>query len=218
MGIASKMSLNFLAKGKMDDDTVLSSPDTRFGPSVFGIPGEGAGAPPAPSPSGSADEAMLRLGNLVRRRAPAAAEDEEEDNLSLPLIGHLSLPRQLRILLVAFAAGILLTILGMWQNAAVNAKVAAQVQIAGDILMHSQRAGKAAPNALAGNPDSFTQLAESRTEVNRDLQLLARGGDVGGVAVPGASGRQGALSWGACAPPGTRPTRAPPTSSRCSRR
>ncbi|MGX4642028.1 methyl-accepting chemotaxis protein [Massilia sp. SYSU DXS3249] len=199
MGIASKMSLNFLSKGKMEEDTVLSSPDTRFGPGLHaiaggaGAAGSAADAPAAAPTGGSAEEAMLRLGSVMRRRAPAAAEELEEDNLSLPLIGHLSLPRQLRILLAAFVAGILLTILGLWQNAAVNARVAAQVQVAGDVLMHSQRVGKAAPNALAGSADSFTQLAESRTEVNRDLQLLGKGGELGGIQVPAASGRQNAL-------------------------
>ncbi len=190
MGI---MSLNFLSKGRNADETVLASPDTEFGPELAldSASGPGGTLPPA---HGSAGEAMLRLGHAIRRRAPAADEDDDEDSsLRLPLIGHLSLPRQLRILLVAFGAGILLTILAMWQNAAVNARVAAQVQVASDLLMHSQRVGKAAPNALAGNPASFDQLAESRAEVNRDLRLLTQGGDVGSVEVPGASGRQSAL-------------------------
>ena len=189
MGI---MSLNFLSKGRSADETVLASPDTEFGPDLALAPPSGpAGA--LPPGHGSAGEAMLRLGHAIRRRAPGADEDDEDSSLRLPLIGHLSLPRQLRILLVAFGAGILLTILAMWQNAAVNARVAAQVQVASDLLMHSQRVGKAAPNALAGNPASFDQLAESRAEVNRDLRLLTQGGDVGSVDVPGASGRQSAL-------------------------
>ncbi|WP_308621964.1 methyl-accepting chemotaxis protein [Massilia sp. Se16.2.3] len=58
-------------------------------------------------------------------------------------------------------------------------------------MMHSQRVGKAAPNALSGSPDSFDQLNESHTEVERKLGLLTRGGDVGTVNVPAASGRQG---------------------------
>ena len=191
MGIASKMSLNFFPTRKGDNDTVLASPDTRFGADVL-PEAHASGATLAPA-GGSAEEAMLRLGNVMRRRAPAAAdESEDEENLSLPLIGHLSLPRQLRILLAAFGAGILLTILAMWQNAEVNAKVAAKIQVAGDILMHTQRAGKAAPNALAGRPDSFAQLDDSRTEVERNMRLLAKGGDLGGVSIDGASGRQAA--------------------------
>ena len=201
MGI---MSLNFLSKGKNEDETVLSSPDTEFAAGSAGgalaLAGGGilgaaaAGSAGADAASGSANDAMRRLGHLVRPGSGAAgADDEEESNLSLPLIGHLSLPRQLRILLVAFGGGILLTILAMWQNANVNARVAAQIQVASEIQLHSQRVGKAAPNALAGNVDSFTQLAESRNEVNRELRLLSQGGSVGTVTVPGASGRQGAL-------------------------
>ncbi|MFC3459594.1 MULTISPECIES: methyl-accepting chemotaxis protein [Massilia] len=189
MGI---MSLNFLSKGRSADETVLASPDTEFGPELALASPPGSAGTLAPG-HGSAGEAMLRLGHAIRGRAPAADEDDEDSSLRLPLIGHLSLPRQLRILLVAFGAGILLTILAMWQNAAVNARVAAQVQVASDLLMHSQRVGKAAPNALAGNPASFDQLAESRLEVNRDLRLLTQGGNVGSVDVPGASGRQSAL-------------------------
>ncbi len=187
MGIASRMSLNFLQNGKNGkggNDTVLASPDTRFGADVL---------IEAPAAGGSAEEAMLRLGNVMRRRAPASADDNgEEENLSLPLIGHLSLPRQLRILLAAFVAGILLTILAMWQNAEVNAKVAAEIQVAGDILMHTQRVGKATPNALAGRPNAFAQLDESRTEVERSMRLLAKGGDLGGVSIDGASDREAA--------------------------
>ena len=66
-----KMSLNFLSRGRMEEDTVLSSPDTRFGPGLLGMPveGAGAGAPSgAGSAAGSAEEAMLRLGNVMRRR------------------------------------------------------------------------------------------------------------------------------------------------------
>ena len=190
MGI---MSLNFLSKGRDTDETVLASPDTEFGADIaLAGSSDGTGGVAALAPQhGSAGEAMLRLGHAIRRRAPAA--DEEEESLRLPLIGHLSLSRQLRILLVSFGVGILLTILAMWQNAAGNARVAAQVQVTSDLLMHSQRVGKAAPNALAGNSASFDQLAESRLEVNRDLRLLTQGGDVGGVSVPGASGRQSAL-------------------------
>ena len=47
----------------------------------------------------AAEPAMLRPGTSMRRRASAAADELEERQPRLPLIGHLSLPRQLRILL-----------------------------------------------------------------------------------------------------------------------
>jgi twitching motility protein PilJ len=54
--------------------------------------------------------------------------------------------------------------------------------------MHSQRVGKAAPNAMQGNPDAFAQLQDSRVALGRDLELLARGGAFNGNQIPAASG------------------------------
>src|SRR5690606_11718959 len=43
-------------------------------------------------------------------------------------------------------------------------------------LMHSQRIGKATPNAVQGNRNAFLQLDSSRDELNIDLEILASGG------------------------------------------
>jgi len=179
MGFASKLSVNFLPKDKDDGATVLASPDTQFGVGVM--------------PDHSADDAAERLGNLAGRKqraaaAAAAAAGGADEDLRLPLIGHLSLPRQLRILLAAFAIGILVTIFSLWRNAGSGAVASSQTQIAGDALMHSQRVGKAAPNAMQGNLDAFTQLQDSRMALGRDLELLARGGVFNNNAIPAASG------------------------------
>jgi twitching motility protein PilJ len=185
MGFASKLSLNFLPKDKDKDDgaTVLASPDTQFGIGLMPAAGVAGAA------GSSADDAALRLGNLAGRkqRAAAAAGDVEED-LRLPLIGHLSLPRQLRILLVAVAIGILVTILSLWRNAGSGAVASSQTQIASEAVMHSQRVGKAAPNAMQGHPDAFAQLQDSRVALGRDLDLLAKGGEFNGHEIPAASG------------------------------
>jgi twitching motility protein PilJ len=207
--------MNFFPKDKDEGSTVLASPDTQFGVGLMPGLGHTAGtvaaadaatvaaasaaaasavisAAAAGATTGSADDAALRLGNLSGRKqraaaAAAAAEGADED-LSLPLIGHLSLPRQLRILLAAFAIGILLTILSLWRNAGSGAVAAGQAQIASEALMHSQRVGKAAPNAMEGIPDAFAQLQDSRQQLSRDLGLLAQGGEFGGNAIPAANG------------------------------
>jgi len=197
MGFASKLSMNFLPKDKDDAGTVLASPDTQFGigmlPAASAAAADAAGMPSGPAGSagtGSADDAALRLGNLTRRKqraaAKARAKGAADENLSLPLIGHLSLPRQLRILLIAFAAGILLTILSLWRNAESGAVAAGQTQIAGEALMHSQRLGKAAPNAMQGIPDAFAQLQDSWVALGRDLDLLGKGGSYNGNDIPAA--------------------------------
>ncbi|QJE00603.1 methyl-accepting chemotaxis protein [Massilia forsythiae] len=213
MGLASKLSIHFLPKDKDDGNTVLASPDTQFGVGLMAGAGHGgipaaaaggsaaaaqhaAGAPAAAAPAGSADDAALRLGNLPRRKqraaAAAAAALGAADDLRLPLIGHLSLPRQLRILLSALAIGILLTILSLWRNAGSGAVAAGQAQIASEALMHSQRVGKAAPNAMQGIPDAFDQLQDSRRQLNRDLALLAQGGEFGNGSIPAAAGEAAA--------------------------
>ncbi len=188
MGFASKISANFFQRDRDEDDFVLASPDTQFGPGVLPEPlSAGADAGPA-SGVGSADAAAQRLGRATRARDA----DSADDKLRLPLIGHLSLTRQLRLLLTAFVIGILLTILAMWQSSVRNDVAAAQSQIASDALMHSQRVGKAAPNAAAGQAAAFDQLAESREELTRQLGLLARGGEFAGRAIPAPSGEMAA--------------------------
>jgi twitching motility protein PilJ len=188
MGFASKMSLG-LSRGKEQDDTVLVSPDTQFGPGLLAEPPV---AQPAPDSGHSADDAMLRLGNLGqlarRKERAAAAAASEDDDLSLPLIGHLSLPRQLRLLLIGAVFGIALTILSLWQHAASNTVSASQTQIASDALMHSQRVGKAAPTALRGSAEAFGELQESQALLGRDLGLLFRGGEFDGHTIPAPAG------------------------------
>ena len=191
MGFASKISINAFLKdnaASAQEDTALVSPDTQFGPGVLPQQPSNDGRGQAQTPlHGSADAAARRLGN-TRPRKPLGVVPGEDDDLRLPLIGHLSLARQLRLVLAAFAAGILLTVLAMWQNAARTDVVASQGQIAADALMHAQRVAKAAPNALRGEISSFKELDESRAEVVRDLTVLARGGRLGGHAIPAASG------------------------------
>jgi len=188
MGFASKLTVNFLAKDKDDGSTVLASPDTQFGIGLMPAAADAAGMP-----QHSADDAAERLGNLAGRKqraaaAAAAATAGADEELRLPLIGHLSLPRQLRILLVAFVIGILLTILSLWRNAGSGAVALNQTQIASEAVMHSQRVGKAATNAMQGNPDAFSQLQDSRMALGRDLDLLAKGGSFNGNDIPAASG------------------------------
>ena len=167
---------------KLDGGVAVAGPDTEFG----ATPPEPASAQDAHA--GTPDDATpLSIGGAIRRKRGAAPGDESVDN-PLPFIGHLSLPRQLRILLMVFGAGILVTILALWRNAASNEVASAQTQIASDALMHSQRIGKAAPNAVQGNVDAFKQLEESRTLLTRDLNLLSRGGSFAGNTIPAAPG------------------------------
>ncbi len=184
MGFADKLTMGFAPKGKPEHEVALTSPDTQFGPRPTPAAAPARAAVETPAAGDAATP--LSLGGILRRKS-VATEAEEAQDLQLPLIGHLSLARQLRILLITFAVGILLTIVALWQNSASNVIASAQTQIASDALMHSQRVGKAAPNAIQGSPEAFVQLDESRIELTRDLNLLSKGGDFAGHHVPSPS-------------------------------
>ncbi|MGN6389214.1 MAG: type IV pili methyl-accepting chemotaxis transducer N-terminal domain-containing protein, partial [Burkholderiaceae bacterium] len=101
---------------------------------------------------------------------------EKSGDIRLPLIGRLPLEQQVRILLAMLGGSLLLLALFVAINSRESILVATQTQIAGDALMHSQRIGKAAPNAIQGNVEAFKQLDESRRLLNQDLTVLLRGG------------------------------------------
>jgi twitching motility protein PilJ len=105
---------------------------------------------------------------------------EKSGDIRLPVIGKLPLQQQVRVLLLMLAAALGLGIIGVWLNSSHSIVASTQTQIAGDALMHSQRIGKAAPNAIQGNPEAFKQLEDSRKEFNRDLSVLLSGGEYQG--------------------------------------
>jgi len=105
----------------------------------------------------------------------------------LPLIGNLPLQRQVRALLMVLGGGLLLGAFFAWLNASTTNLAATQTQIAGEALMHSQRIGKAAPNAIQGNLEAFKQLEDSRNEFNKDLNILVKGGEYQSRSVSGPS-------------------------------
>lgn len=97
-------------------------------------------------------------------------------DIRLPLIGHLPLQQQIRMLLVLLALALVFAITFVGINTNDSTLASSRTQIAGDALMHSQRIGKATPNAIQGNREAFKQLEESRKEFQRALDVLSKGG------------------------------------------
>jgi twitching motility protein PilJ len=118
---------------------------------------------------------------------------EKTGDIRLPLIGHLPLQQQVRILLFTLLGSIGLGVIGVTLNTSHSTLASTQTQIAGDALMHSQRIGKAAPNAIQGNLEAFKQLEESRKEFNRDLTVLSKGGDYQGREIAPPSDQMAAM-------------------------
>ena len=113
---------------------------------------------------------------------------DQARDIRLPLIGHLSLQRQNRILFLAMIGLLMLGGVFVYINSSQKFLASIQNQIAGDALMHSQRIGKAAPNAIQGKPEAFKELEESRTELNADLNALIKGGNYKGDSLSAALG------------------------------
>ncbi|MBA5688110.1 methyl-accepting chemotaxis protein [Rugamonas apoptosis] len=130
--------------------------------------------------------APLRLRDALRRRgtgastgpAPAAADSGRA--FRLPLIGHLPPQRQLSILTTTLAVSLAASVLFVALNTINSASRSTRIQVASDALMHSQRIGKAAPNAVQGSAEAFRQLDQSRNELNRDFALMQDGGSYQG--------------------------------------
>ncbi|MFA9275712.1 MAG: methyl-accepting chemotaxis protein [Candidatus Aquirickettsiella gammari] len=112
---------------------------------------------------------------------------EKGRDIRLPLIGHLPLQKQIRYLLLAMAVSLGLSALFVYLNASQSALISTQAQISGEILMHSQRIGKAAPNAIYGKPAAFSQLEESQKTINANIDILLNGGDYKGRSISKAS-------------------------------
>lgn len=96
--------------------------------------------------------------------------------LRLPWLHRYSLRTQTRVLLGVLALSLAALCLFMWLGARLYLLATLQTNLASDLVMHSQRIGKAVPNAIQGNPQAFVQLAQSRLEFNRGLLLLSSGG------------------------------------------
>ncbi len=109
---------------------------------------------------------------------------ESRGDISLPLIGNLPLQEQVRVLFLLMAAALVAVGIFVFLNGSYASQTSTQNQIAGNALMHTQRLGKAVPNAIQGNRQAFTQLDESRIEFNRDLDVLSNGGMFQGRSIP----------------------------------
>ncbi|SEO22988.1 twitching motility protein PilJ [Duganella sp. CF517] len=120
--------------------------------------------------------APLRLRDALGRLGTRVAPAETAAGFKLPLIGHLPAQRQLSILSTALAVSLGASAVFVALNTIHSANRSAQTQVASDALMHSQRIGKAAPNAVQGSAEGFRQLEESRKELNNDIRLMTRGG------------------------------------------
>ena len=129
-----------------------------------------------PDTVGIASSSRVNDVELAERNSGDVETKEEVEEKKLPLIGALPVSQQIRILATVFFVSLALSVVFASLNSRSTTQSTTQTQIAGDALMHSQRIGKAAPNAIQGNPEAFKQLEDSRKEFVTDLAILSDGG------------------------------------------
>ena len=127
------------------------------------------------------------------RASPLYRLRENSKSLLVPLFHQwrsrlpaLSLRSAKRILLSGLLLSMLVLMALVWQSTHEALMASARTQIAGDLVMHSQRLGKAAPNAMQGNSAAFRQLEQSRLAINQEIDVLAKGGEWQGRSLPAA--------------------------------
>ena len=113
---------------------------------------------------------LLAPGGATASAPAAAVQSPPRRGFSVPFVNRLSL-RSKMLWLTGLVAGSLLLAMGFNALGARQASMhALQTRLVGESLMHSQRLGKAAPNAIQGNPEAFAQLEQSRRAINDALK------------------------------------------------
>jgi twitching motility protein PilJ len=95
--------------------------------------------------------------------------------LKLPVIGNKPVNTQVQVLLIllGFCFFVVVAVLIFDNRMAANGAI--QTEIVGDTLMHTQRLAKAAPNAVEGSREAFSELRESRDAIAANLDALSNG-------------------------------------------
>jgi twitching motility protein PilJ len=93
----------------------------------------------------------------------------------LPGIGRRPVPQQIRILGMLMALFVLATVVAIYVDASISARLGGQIARVFDVQMQSQRLARVAPGALQGSSDAFKDLTDSRDQIDLDLLALANG-------------------------------------------
>jgi twitching motility protein PilJ len=91
----------------------------------------------------------------------------------IPFIGHRPLNEQILSLGILAFVSILFLIIVVVIDVIYAGRVATNIEIAGDSLMHSQRLARSAPNAIQGNEVAIRQLLDSHDTLASNLERLA---------------------------------------------
>ena len=136
------------------------------------VAGTAGGGTPGARPQGGRADAPRGRREPAPGKGPLDRAALSDFATRLPWIGHLPFRRQLRILVPTLAVSVVVMLAFLWIDSRQASNGALLSQFVGDALTHSQRLGKAAPAAAAGNAEAMRQLRDSRAAMNSALALL----------------------------------------------
>ena len=100
-----------------------------------------------------------------------------EPRSGLPLVGHLKLDRQQRLLGIGLAVGVLGLVLSAFLSVNSADRRAGQSAATGQALMQSQRLAKSVSQALIGRAPAFDEVSESSKVLASNVRGLVNGDD-----------------------------------------
>ncbi len=92
--------------------------------------------------------------------------------LRIPLIGHLSIVRQIRYLLIFLTISMVILAVFAALTARNAARTTTNVELLGDSLMHTQRLARSAPLAFLGKTVAFRQMKDSFDRLDANFTKL----------------------------------------------
>jgi twitching motility protein PilJ len=122
----------------------------------------------------------------VAAGAPAVDRRGSRGN-RLPLIGHLEIQTQFRILGTVFLISLLISVASIFMQVQATARGTTFLSVASHISSLTQQIPKAALNAMQGQKEGFTELRDARDSFAKLLESLEEGGEVKGIKVAATS-------------------------------
>ncbi|MDP2809772.1 MAG: methyl-accepting chemotaxis protein [Rhodocyclaceae bacterium] len=105
----------------------------------------------------------------------------------LPLIGHLGIETQFRILGTVFLISLLIAIAAIFMQSQATTRGTTYLSVVSHIAPLTQQIPKAALNAMQGQAEGFTELRDARDSFRQLLESLVEGGEVRGIKVSATS-------------------------------
>ncbi|MCM2289439.1 MAG: methyl-accepting chemotaxis protein [Sulfuritalea sp.] len=105
----------------------------------------------------------------------------------LPLIGHLDVQTQFRILGSIFLISLLISVAAIFLQVQATARGTTFLSVAGHIAPLTEQIPKSTLMAMQGQKDGFTELRAARDSFGKLLESLSEGGEVRGIKVSATS-------------------------------